>query len=260
MKKPIRVKTKTPHISNYSKMKNKGSILLIVLMLVSFFSYSTGKETTMENVIESANTFPDSIKIGFMNSLKVINLSENKDSNTLSGNMPWIVALLIGILSFVLNLIITNKSNKLNSMNLTKQIDSAKEISRTDFKAKLKTENMQKWMDDLREYLSEYLSNCAIVRSKIADLKNKPDKEVYNAILNEFKMMVKYKIKLLTMLNLEIHEHLVVAEQINELFKMGFVSIDKFTATEHIDLENKLLSDMRTLVNKYWEEISNIEK
>lgn len=235
-------------------------ILLLLILLMPIYCFPIKIDSLRNDKFNMKDLTAQDNKFEISDNLGVVNYSSSDDEK-LADKMPWIVALIISILSFILNYLLTKITIKASSLNLEKQIQSTKDIAITDFKARLKTQNRQRWLDDLREDLSEYLAYSAISRAKLAEAESeKIAMNTFDIVGEEFKMMVKYKVKLLTKLNLQHPEQEIVAEKINLLFKKGFVSTKDFPASEHINLENELLADMRELVDIHWTKIKNIDE
>jgi len=92
-------------------------LAFLFVFLLSILTCSAQNELIKNDTCNHLQTNHKTI-LEFPDSIKVLNYSNTVNSNWASDNMPWIVAFLIGILSFVLNLVITNKSNNTATSNL----------------------------------------------------------------------------------------------------------------------------------------------
>ena len=70
-----------------------------------------------------------------------------KEINEINELMPWIVALLIGILATITNIIVMNRNFKVN-----------KEIANLNFNSNVLSKNRQEWINILRDLMSDYLA------------------------------------------------------------------------------------------------------
>jgi hypothetical protein len=234
-------------------MKQKVKILILILSLSFMSGFSFPRDPMIiENPLQKTGIDKDHDvkKIEIINPVDKVSFVEK--------SIPWIIALIIGILSTITNIFISNRLNKTSKSNIEKQLDNAKEVAITQFKSTLHTQNMQNWSDELRNCLSEFLSISAFIRAKLADVSGLDDKQIFDEIKDDFKNLNKYKVKILTLLNIKNPEEKVIGEKIVELMRKGFVSKEEFSATEHIELENKLLADSRKLFQSHWEKIKDL--
>jgi methyl-accepting chemotaxis protein len=131
-------------------MRQLTIVLLIVSSLLTISAWGQNKSTpkTVENPDTLTVTLLDKFSIPDRLKIETVNPPSWRDQ------MPWIAALIIGILS-VLITILTNRSQK---QVLLRQIESAKEIARLDFSKTVISGNRQEWINKLRDNLSEYLA------------------------------------------------------------------------------------------------------
>jgi hypothetical protein len=71
--------------------------------------------------------------------------------------MPWIGAILIGILTVLANYIINIQIRKTNTESIDKQLINAREINQKDFNKTVLSGNRQAWINDLRDIISKVL-------------------------------------------------------------------------------------------------------
>jgi methyl-accepting chemotaxis protein len=137
-------------------MRQLTIVLLIVSSLLTISAWGQNKSTpkTVENKITINN--PDTLTVTLLDKFSIPDRLKIETVNPPSwrDQMPWIAALIIGILS-VLITILTNRSQK---QVLLRQIESAKEIARLDFSKTVISGNRQEWINKLRDNLSEYLA------------------------------------------------------------------------------------------------------
>lgn len=74
----------------------------------------------------------------------------------LSEQMPWIVALLIGLLTVLANLITSHYLSKRGKEQLNRQVESNERMNEKQIKATVLSANRQKWINELREKMTEF--------------------------------------------------------------------------------------------------------
>ena len=176
-------------------MKNT---LLILLMALS---------TSLHCQRDSANVTPSvtsgQVVINMPEVVTVKNDTRDKSSNIISEkNMPWIVALLIGLTSAGINYYVAKR----NEINLRLQLDNANKLAEKQFKLQLATTIEKEWVNKLREVIAnlvvttdpEYNPNLdklkmALLINEAQLLLNESNThKKLNALLNELGMMCDY--------------------------------------------------------------------
>lgn len=139
-----------------------------ILLLFCFFFANCGIRTNIE---QKPVTFQkDTIYVIEQN-------YKNKDGIDLEKNMPWIGAILLGLLSVLANLVINKQLRKSNKNNLdsqlahsnallVKQLEFASKNSQLEFNKTVLSGNRQVWINDLRENISKIISNIFAISSK----------------------------------------------------------------------------------------------
>ena len=173
-------------------------ILLVVNSLLTASAWGQNKSIpkTVENKITINN--PDTLtitlsdKISIPDRLKI----ENVNPTSWRDQMPWVAALIIGILS-VLITVLTNRSQK---QVLFRQIESSKEIARLDFSKTVISGNRQEWINKLRDNLSEYLARTETYSIALLNPTNNAQKlqELANDNLSD---ILKLEVRIVLMLN-----------------------------------------------------------
>lgn len=101
--------------------------------------------------------------------LEVKILPVNESTANLTKNMPWIGAVLVGILTVLANIIISQQSRKSNRVVTEKQLNNSKEIAleqiestrknvQLEFNKTVLSGNRQAWINELRDLISKILS------------------------------------------------------------------------------------------------------
>lgn len=160
----------------------------------------------------------------------------NKVGFDLEKDMPWIGAILLGLLSVLTNLFINKqlrKSNKENSVLqlsqskefLLKQLEFANKSMQLEFNKTVLSGNRQVWINDLRENISKILSNIFVISLK------------QNITNQEFENLRFLIIKVELMLNKEADNDFILS--LNELEKCCL----------DIIMTNRTFSDLDTYVD-----------
>jgi len=142
---------------------------------------------SLQNVTNDSS--PDTIILAARDTLNFV-LSNSKADNgnfDWQANMPWIGAIIIGLLSVLANIIISKQSRISNERSLKCQLDHAKEVAlaqlessrqnmQLDFNKTVLSGNRQIWIKDLRELMSKLLTKVSMVGS---------EKNLTNAVFEE---------------------------------------------------------------------------
>jgi hypothetical protein len=139
-------------------MKYKLILISLLLAILSFGqNQKAGNDVKkLENFIENKVQI-DTIKIQTIES-KQIDKIWYKDNN-----MPWIVALIISVLGVGVNLLIAFRSLRYSKINLDSQIKSSTNIANNQIKATLNTNNRQEWLTNVRDVLSELITQSKLL-------------------------------------------------------------------------------------------------
>ena len=98
---------------------------------------------------------------------KILIKSNNEEKlESWSKNMPWIGAIIIGLLTVAGNVLISSQSRKANAIVAEKQIQQLKLNSERDFNKTVLSGSRQLWISDFREVISELLSIVSIFSLK----------------------------------------------------------------------------------------------
>jgi hypothetical protein len=193
-----------------------------------------------------------------LDTLKVINYEKSKPNPNIDA--AWKVALAIGILTVLINIIIaliarntSLKQLKSSKEVLLKQIDSAKENSITNFKGTLNSQNRQKWIDEVRHSISELIAQTSLISVELSSKERN-----YNTVAIYFEKAMYHKSKvdiLLTPLKVEQNE---VINLSTELVKICIVQNGKFDIEKYTNARIELIKASRKLSEMQWEKIKNL--
>lgn len=145
-------------------------ITFIVIPLITLSSYANINPVDLDN--DTSIIITDTI-IQYQKDtiyLEKIQIKENLQAIKSQDNMPWIGAILIGILTVFANILISRYSRISNKEITEKQINTSKEIAleeiessrhntQIEFNKTVLSGNRQQWIADLRELISKILSS-----------------------------------------------------------------------------------------------------
>ena len=225
-------------------MKNT---LLIFLIVLSINSYCQNDSV---HVVPPATSGQVTINMPETLTLKTDN--GEKDSSLISEkNMPWIVALIIGLISAIVNMSISYSLRKSNEKNLLQQINNTKDITLMQLKATLGAKNRQDWIDELRHILSDCLAYTTQM-SRDSEL-TAEEKIRYGEKL----AYAKFKIEL--MINLDKKEQRDLMESIEKLLRVAAKPKSDTKVNEIRDARADCIDHARKLFEIHWNKIKNLK-
>lgn len=125
-------------------------ILYVVLLLMSLPRVLRSAEIPGDTPRTGLGiTVPDGIAIKDENTLK---------SHFIERNAPWLTAIILGLLTVGVNSYIARQMMRSNDRNIKSQLESNENNIYRQFRAKVKTQNRQDWINDVRRSLSDFLS------------------------------------------------------------------------------------------------------
>lgn len=227
--------------------------------------------------------------IEFPSTLNINDVSSKSGENLLEKNMPWVVALIIGILSVFVNFWVSHRLRQSNERNLrvqiesnekniarqiessersileqiksnernqNKQIETAKESKLLEFKATIATNNRQEWINELRHTLSEYLTYCILITPL-------PDDATQAKLDNRdeiFRKLSLSKSKLELLMNSEKAEQKELLEKIESILEVIRNNIDKSNKPIPIkDARISAIEAARKLFSIHWNKIKELK-
>lgn len=210
--------------------------------------------------------------LNFPETVQIKDVSEKPEN--LPSNMPWIAAIIIGVLSAIINFWIAARIKKSNDDNISLQLKSneetfrlqmksneetirlqmanAKSLALSEFKATLGTKNRQDWIGELRHSLSEFMAASSMMRA-----------ETYAAgvtvenIHPHFQKMQYNKGKIAMMLNRDKPEQKDVIDLVYAIVSMGFLNEAGFEENESLRLQAALTAKSSDLFKIHWKKIKS---
>ena len=177
--------------------------------------------------------------------------SLSKNNGDLNDIMPWIVALLIGGLTILANILINKGQRKLTMLNLKNQSELAIKSINKD----ILSNNRQEWINTLRDCISNYLSSHELSKL-IAQHKKSP--ETPPEYGQEFKIWqsLSYKIQLLLNPNEDKSKQMV------ELMTKLNLATDyrSFSKEENYEnIKNEIIKLSQSILKEEWERVKKLE-
>ncbi len=166
--------------------------------------------------------------------------------------MPWVVALLIGFLSLVVNILVHKNQQKIALKSLSIQSEQYGQLIKKDILSK----NRQEWINTLRDSVSNYLSSHEL--SKLIVKHDKKGKDTPPEYRNEFKIWqsLEYKIKLL--LNPEEEK----SKKMIELMTLLNLSTDYYSdlkEAEYEKIKNEIIQLTQSILKEEWERVKSLQ-
>lgn len=174
-----------------------------------------------------------------------------KNGGDLNNIMPWIVALLIGGLSIIANILINKGQRRLTMLSLQNQSDLALKSINKDILSK----NRQEWINTLRDCISNYLSSHELSKLIAQHKKSAKTPPEYG---QEFKIWqsLGYKIQLLLNPNEE------KSKQMIELMTKLNLATDYRSYSKEEDYErikNEIIKIGQSILKEEWERVKKLE-
>jgi hypothetical protein len=218
--------------------------LLAIIFLNSIYCFGEQKQDSL-----TKNTTTTEVNINIPPNIQIKNVSE-KNQSFLEKNMPWVAALLIGIISAAINIIVAQQLRKSNENNLQKQLESNEKTKLVEFKATIAAKNRQEWLNDLRNTLSELIAtaNCFI-------LENNTSKHLESIKELTYKIY-SYKSKISMLLNSEKDEQRELLLKIDE-FVVEIIN-KKFNSDLVEQKERQVIASARKIFDIHWKKIKNL--
>lgn len=195
------------------------------------------------------------IGINLPDTLHIKNISDKTDNLSFwDKNLPWIIALLIGIISALINLFIAYRLRQSNDRNIQRQIDGSKDITLIQFKSTIASKNRQEWINELRHATSELISESIQITYEMIANKEQHNKE---NIKKHLQILVYNKAKIEMLLNDSKPEQKKLIENINVVFKecISAEDVNKFDADRLAEANKQTIEAARHLFGIHWEKI-----
>lgn len=174
---------------------------------------------------------------------------------------PWLVSIFIAVLSVVVNLIISYFTRKTSIRTVQDQIQSSVKIASHQFHATLNSKNRQEWINDVRNCISEFVTQCRLLNMQFQEPVHTKEKRY---ILHEKVSL--YRNKILLLLSPQIPQHANFLGKMNELLDAleihllnSRANILDYNNQEFLVKSNEVLESGRTLLYFEWQKIQNVK-
>ena len=230
--------------------------LFIIFVLYPIILIGQQKFDTAISDKNLTNRNPVHISINLPETLQIKDVSEKQvKMNFFERNMPWIVALLIGLASAYVNFWIAHRLRQSNEINLQKQINNSKETTLTQFKATIATKNRQDWINELRQTLSDYLASITLY----IPLAKNPDKSNLEERKNYVQRMALTKSKLELLMNEDKPEQKALLDEIEDLLKIARNEPSENQLEKISVSRTKVIIAARHLFTYHWTKIKELK-
>ena len=232
----------------------KIKLILLVLIISNAALGQAHIDTSQKANTEKKS--PVELKLNFPETLTIKSTPDKQEKSSFwEKNMPWIVALSIGILSALINILIANRLRNSNERSMLKQIENSKEISLVQFKSTIATKNRQEWINEVRHSLSELIENGALLHYEMLS-----DNKLSSEISKRYAKILYCKTKIWLLLNKSKPEQKQVLDELDAYSKATAELLDnKITTVQHIETENKLVEAARSLFEIHWKKIKELK-
>jgi hypothetical protein len=240
-------------------MNYLNSLLMLILLCCNvelttaqnkiIFNDSTCK--VVKNKFDSIKHYSSFVNLPDTLILKTFQVRTDSDKQE-SSKMPWIVALIIGLVTVIVNLLIANINRQSSESNINSQIENNKKLKVAQFKATLKTQNQQEDLNRLIETLTEFLSYSIIYTPDFIH-DNDSSLDIVNSIYRS-------KLKIELLLNPEkepLHSKLIMS--INKIIEVIKLDAKDYKKEEMKVARDNCINVSRELIMILTSQINNIE-
>lgn len=223
----------------------------------------------------SSNSKTEQIQISVSDSTisHLLQPFSQKKELRLEKNGPWLAALFIGILTVLANILTSYYMRRISRDTVKAQIESSERtaglniensqtLSLTQFKATLKTKNRQDWINDVRESITEFTTQCKMLNIEFQS--TTPDPEKVKPLLEKVTL---YRNKLLLLLNPAKETHKPLLNAIDSLmtvlehhFFYCSGKIQAFNNEDFLDKTAIVIKCGRDLSYDEWQKIQEMLK
>lgn len=176
-------------------------------------------------------------------------------------NMPYFISVIIVLLSFLLNWCIAkmNERTVLKSIESSKdiaikQIKNSQDVAILEFKTTLKTQNIQDWLNDIRNCISEFLSQCTLIN--VIMLRTNINEKV-EELKPYFEKMIFNKNKIGMLLSMDEKDQKELFDSIQEMKRISLEPEKDYEAELFKKQEEIVVKNARHFFVKHWKNIND---
>lgn len=247
------------------------TVLISLLALQSTFSQDKQVADTLKGKVENLKS--DTLTI------QLLNPKTETTGFDWQKNMPWVGAILIGLLTVLANILISRQSRNTNRESLNqqlkssgemtdKQLSSAKEIAlsqidnsrrivQLDFNKTVLSGNRQAWINSLRDAISDYIAKSNTFRIKLDQLNSlgkDAGKDTDNSDLTE---ILRLETKIVLMLNSNEDDSKLLIERLGQYTTALFD--DTVIMQPSSFFQQEIIDITKTILKKEWERVKKGE-
>jgi len=221
-------------------------IFLFFIGMLYFFTYA--QSDSLNN--PSTTDFKERIEIKFPEKLMVEQIKpEVIKENYWIKSIPWIIALIIGILTVVVNIYLSKKLRESAERNLNLQLNNAKEITIAQLKGTVATKNRQEWINELRHNITEVLTHSLFL------IANDDTPDTNSEKLTKI-IFAKFKIELL--INDQKPDQVELMDKIQNLVE-EIGAQKKMDEIKIINFRQDIINASRKVFGTHWQKIKNLQ-
>jgi hypothetical protein len=189
------------------KMKYR---VLLILVYIACFANPTYAQSDLSKL-----KLTDKYKIS-VDTVRVQSVGKDAPKSWIESTaMPWIASIIIAILGLLVNIAIA-RSTRNTSLEMTEtQIKNSTRLAAHQFNATLNSSNRQEWINDVRDCISELITQCNLLNISFQEEpKNKDrEKEIHQKV-------TLYRNKLRLFLSTEIEQHKMFLDELREFINI----------------------------------------
>jgi hypothetical protein len=262
-------------------MKN---ILFVILTIFHFSILNASNEDSIKVTEKAKNNAEFKIIQSLPDTIMIKSVREKIETKPWmeNPNMPWIIALLISLLTILINILIAKINQKTSIRNIEaqiasamlsskQQIDNTKEIAieniknsqvlaQKQFNATLKINNRQDWLDEVRMTVSEFLTFCRLLNIEFQDPSDKLERQK-----NLHEKVSLHRFKLLLLLDPKKTDHKSVLDSIFDLMNIldhhmlnSKRTIEPYKNGDFVKKSEDIVVASRELLYNEWGKIQNL--
>lgn len=239
-------------MKNYFLFIRNFKTIFVIISALFLFSFIQAPKDTIKPKIA-----PQELKIN-LDTLKVENIKSVENSKPWyeNNNMPWIISLVISILTVGINIYLSRINQKTAIQNVNSQIDSSKNLALLQFKTTLNTKNRQEWINEVRHSTSDFLANAALFN--VVLYSNEKEEERFKTLMPHFEKMFYYKNKIAMLLNANKPEQKDLLDSVESIVIICSNPKKDIDATAFRLKEAEIIKFSRVLFEKHWEKIKEV--
>jgi hypothetical protein len=204
----------------------------------------------IKNEIHKNNRLSDST----FNSIKIFQKEfKESDKSWIEKNGSWVAAIIVGILTVFINLIINYYLRK-STINITQmQIENSKNIALKQIHSSTIISFRQKWIENLRECISEYVSLSQFIYLRVYKRK-----ETGSDVVDLFKQLVFIHEKVTLFLNSKEKKHQEITESMKRIRRYLYSEDINEDEREKVRTETTNLTNLtKEVLKDEWTRVKN---